>query len=624
MFAYIQLYNSTTPVYNISGVNAFHVLYYNLTLDTALDTTQTFGASIYEDGSIRVSYADVDFTSRVTSDDFAGLWGSFAYKEPSRYHQETLFDDVITSGVDVVYCPLSALACVPQSCVAAGETLSVNWNGTNTCTALGSSSQLLLTCSWAGGLATTAATFTPAPNNVSLASVSCEVPTLDFIEGTLLSVDLVVSVTSTEEISTEAASSAQPGSSTIYMVTSRGQEVARSNLQVRYYSGTNGTLTGYSECGCSALTSNVTHTCDAAFVCGGSSTYYYSSSSSSSSSYLDCAGTPFGAAFTDSCGDCVFGMTGNLVAQDCSDDDSGGSGSGGFLDLVSQTIILLIIICCMTFVTSTISYSIRRMLIRRRLEEQQEFEFEADLYMVRNGGVGGHDRPNRRGLSEFECDALGTIIFTQEFYREHKKKQLELMHGIAAKSADGVNSPGTANGMGGCDCPICLMDIMEGNVVRALPDPCGHVFHVACIDQWFKQSHVCPLCKRSMRAILEGEEESTSDSDLNPAGNSTTRYPTRTHSSGFGDSNGRSVGGGGGGAFDRLRNLIHSSGDRHTSSGGAGGAGGSSGSMSGGNHADPEAGIALTRFGGTDESDVGGGNSSPAAERGGSSRHFEL
>jgi hypothetical protein len=30
---------------------------------------------------------------------------------------------------------------------------------------------------------------------------------------------------------------------------------------------------------------------------------------------------------------------------------------------------------------------------------------------------------------------------------------------------------------------------------------------MACIDQWFKQSTACPLCKRNMKSILEGEDE---------------------------------------------------------------------------------------------------------------------
>jgi hypothetical protein len=43
--------------------------------------------------------------------------------------------------------------------------------------------------------------------------------------------------------------------------------------------------------------------------------------------------------------------------------------------------------------------------------------------------------------------------------------------------------------------------------VRQLPEPCKHVFHIACIDEWLKQSFCCPLCKRSVRAMLGGEDD---------------------------------------------------------------------------------------------------------------------
>jgi hypothetical protein len=45
-------------------------------------------------------------------------------------------------------------------------------------------------------------------------------------------------------------------------------------------------------------------------------------------------------------------------------------------------------------------------------------------------------------------------------------------------------------------CSICLGEFGEGEDLRMLP--CMHVFHVACIDQWLRLSHECPLCKRSV------------------------------------------------------------------------------------------------------------------------------
>ena len=53
------------------------------------------------------------------------------------------------------------------------------------------------------------------------------------------------------------------------------------------------------------------------------------------------------------------------------------------------------------------------------------------------------------------------------------------------------------------DCSICLSSFAEGEVCRSLPAPCGHMFHKSCIDQWFETSSRCPLCNRSVPALIE-------------------------------------------------------------------------------------------------------------------------
>jgi len=46
----------------------------------------------------------------------------------------------------------------------------------------------------------------------------------------------------------------------------------------------------------------------------------------------------------------------------------------------------------------------------------------------------------------------------------------------------------------GCECPICLTELQEGDMVRRLPG-CGHNFHRSCIDLWLLRRADCPLCK---------------------------------------------------------------------------------------------------------------------------------
>ncbi len=508
-----QLAGDSAGLVGGANVSALHVLFHQLR-DGAGSDNNSFAASLYADGSVRLRYISVANVSEIAARDFLGLWGAVATSNAqtatfTRYHLQNLTSSVaaVDSGLDVAYCPFSAVACIPESCVSPSDSLRVRWNGTDSCSALGANSTVALWCEWAGGIASTAATLVTSNSSAESSTLVCAVPELDLADGEVLFVDIVMSAASS------ASGDTPPGSTSVMGVAvgSNGTELARTNLQVRYYAANATRL----NCGCSALPEYAGQTCDSMSVCGGDN------------STKDCADTPFGSAFVSACGQCTAGLTGITPVFACG--TSGSSGSGGFLNLISQTIILLMIICCMTFITSTVSFSIRRMLANRQAAEQlNENDFLEDYADVMRGAPGA---TAARGLSEFECDALGQIVFTKEFYVAHKKAQLESIHGVqgVATSAEGEVSPASSNT--NCDCPICLMDILEGNVCRALPDPCGHIFHMACIDQWFRQSTSCPLCKRNMKAILEGTDEDDDHQYLQYTGSSNRpaylRYPPR-------------------------------------------------------------------------------------------------
>lgn len=45
-------------------------------------------------------------------------------------------------------------------------------------------------------------------------------------------------------------------------------------------------------------------------------------------------------------------------------------------------------------------------------------------------------------------------------------------------------------------CAVCLSDYREMELLRHLP--CGHQFHMKCVDDWLVHSKQCPLCMRSI------------------------------------------------------------------------------------------------------------------------------
>jgi len=44
----------------------------------------------------------------------------------------------------------------------------------------------------------------------------------------------------------------------------------------------------------------------------------------------------------------------------------------------------------------------------------------------------------------------------------------------------------------------CFCAVGYTSADRLLALPCGHVFHKRCIDKWFEENHVCPVCKRDV------------------------------------------------------------------------------------------------------------------------------
>ncbi|PON40832.1 43kDa postsynaptic protein [Parasponia andersonii] len=50
------------------------------------------------------------------------------------------------------------------------------------------------------------------------------------------------------------------------------------------------------------------------------------------------------------------------------------------------------------------------------------------------------------------------------------------------------------------DCSICLQSYVEREKLVRLP--CGHKFHVVCLDSWIRIRFNCPYCRRFLRVRI--------------------------------------------------------------------------------------------------------------------------
>lgn len=105
-------------------------------------------------------------------------------------------------------------------------------------------------------------------------------------------------------------------------------------------------------------------------------------------------------------------------------------------------------------------------------------------------------RERREREARIQLAALPTRSVGSLDRREGGGEPRAAGHAAGAPSGDDSATPRATPRLTETDCPLCLEPYLETCDVRLLP--CGHFFHVACIDRWFAVSAhepACPLCK---------------------------------------------------------------------------------------------------------------------------------
>ncbi|GLJ39043.1 hypothetical protein SUGI_0795970 [Cryptomeria japonica] len=67
------------------------------------------------------------------------------------------------------------------------------------------------------------------------------------------------------------------------------------------------------------------------------------------------------------------------------------------------------------------------------------------------------------------------------------------------------------------ECPICLAEFAEGEILRVLPK-CRHSYHKDCVDRWLVSHSSCPSCRHSLVQSTERIEKEDGNTDSNCTG----------------------------------------------------------------------------------------------------------
>lgn len=69
---------------------------------------------------------------------------------------------------------------------------------------------------------------------------------------------------------------------------------------------------------------------------------------------------------------------------------------------------------------------------------------------------------------------------------------------ILATNTSILNASDLSNNLVGVVCTICQDTVVSTDLCRRL-NACQHVYHKACIDEWFTRSVICPSCRHDVR-----------------------------------------------------------------------------------------------------------------------------
>ncbi|CAM9463183.1 unnamed protein product [Chrysoparadoxa australica] len=167
-----------------------------------------------------------------------------------------------------------------------------------------------------------------------------------------------------------------------------------------------------------------------------------------------------------------------------------------------------------------LNHSTSDMLLLEAFVQSETARLEAAITYMEDMELENDNREGKkRGITIEGRQTILPVKFS-ETLRIKRKKSFE---GPGFRLSSRINSfcsnASSSMALQSSCCSICIEELEEGVDTEVLP--CSHVFHSACINQWFQSNSVCPNCKHDLdigrrhpEAEVEEEEEEEDDEDI--------------------------------------------------------------------------------------------------------------
>ncbi|KAJ1289508.1 hypothetical protein BS78_02G169700 [Paspalum vaginatum] len=157
---------------------------------------------------------------------------------------------------------------------------------------------------------------------------------------------------------------------------------------------------------------------------------------------------------------------------------------------ITPAVLFVTVVLAVVLLVSGLLHVLRRLFLKTHHAGAGagERQLQHLFFPANDDGGGGGAGGSCGGLGQAAIDALPEFAYAE-------------LSGASANPAGAGAAAASRKGKEKAarpfDCAVCLCEFAAHDRLRLLP-PCGHAFHVACIDVWLRSSATCPLCRTKL------------------------------------------------------------------------------------------------------------------------------